>query len=100
VQETTGVPFRGRLKTLRDFNPANLKIPRPNPMHLQHALEFLGRGHAPMMPLLIVDIPHRCLNLRNPDRERAISVLPVKRAPLQMIVDPLRRAALDQLDWP
>lgn len=25
---TTEVPFRGRLKTARDFNPANLKIPR------------------------------------------------------------------------
>ena len=57
-------------------------------MHRQHPLEFLGRGHPPVMPLLIVDVPHSGLNLRDPDRERSVTILPVKRSPPQVIIDP------------
>lgn len=42
-----------------------------------------------MMPLLVVDISHRGLDLRDSYRERAVSILPVECPPRQMIVNPL-----------
>jgi len=42
-----------------------------------------------MVPLLVVDISHRGLDLGDSDRERTVSILPIKCPPRQMIVNPL-----------
>jgi hypothetical protein len=67
-------------------------------MALQHLSQLFGKVHLRVVPFLIIDISNRILQLRYADSECRVSVLPRERSSRQMIVDPFRRAAFDQLN--
>ncbi len=66
-------------------------------MPLQHPQELIIKRHLAMMLFLRIDVANRFLKLGNAGAESSISILPGERPPRQMIVDPFRRAALNQL---
>jgi len=67
-------------------------------MLLQERNEFLFESPGPMVLTLIVDIRNGILNSRNRNAESAVAFLPRKMGESwKRIVNPFRRAALDQL---
>ncbi len=70
---------------------------RPDTVSFQHFLQLLGEAHLAVMPLLVLDIPHRVFQLRYTDGEGPISILPRKSTTLKVVVDPFGRTAFNQL---